>query len=163
MVPKIEIFLTLFVALALRDGGPDLGTLNPDLLGVVMSFLSNRRSVSFLRAPVTSLFAAVFALVGAYSLVDSAAATDEMVVEITIKDHKFEPSALKLPAAKHIKLSVKNLDASAEEFESKDLGIEKVIAGNSDATIRVKPLAAGTYIFYGEYHEDTAKGQIVVE
>ena len=44
-----------------------------------------------------------------------------------------------------------------------NLGIEKVIAGNSDAMIRVKPLTAGTYIFYGEYHEDTAKGHIVVE
>ena len=27
----------------------------------------------------------------------------------------------------------------------------------------LKPLAAGTYIFFGEYHEDTAKGHIVVE
>jgi plastocyanin len=128
-----------------------------------MQFFSRGRSVALLRAPLVSLIAATFALVGASQLVVSAQAADELVVEITIKDHKFEPSAIKLPADKHIKLSVKNLDPSAEEFESHDLGIEKVIAGNSSATIRVKPLSAGTYIFFGEYHEDTAKGHIVVE
>ena len=128
-----------------------------------MRLFSTERSAALLRTPIVTVFAAVFAIVGAYHLVESATAADEMVVEITIKDHKFEPSALKLPAAKHIKLSVENLDPSAEEFESKDLGFEKVIAGNSDATIRLKPLAAGTYIFFGEYHEDTAKGHIVVE
>jgi plastocyanin len=86
-----------------------------------------------------------------------------MEIEISIKDHKFEPSALKLPVGKRVKISVKNLDPSAEEFESKDLGFEKVIAGNSDAIIRLKPLEAGTYIFYGEYHMDTALGHIVAE
>ena len=128
-----------------------------------MQSFSRGRAVALLRAPLVSLIAATFAFVGASQLVVSAQAADELVVEITIKDHKFEPSAIKLPADKRIKLSVKNLDPSAEEFESHDLGIEKVIAGNSSATIRVKPLSAGTYIFFGEYHEDTAKGHIVVE
>jgi len=128
-----------------------------------MSLLSFRCSGALLRRSPAFVFSAALALAGACHLVVAAEASDEMVVEITIKDHKFEPSALKLPTAKPIKLSVKNLDASAEEFESKDLGFEKVIAGNSGATIRLKPLAAGTYIFYGEYHEDTAKGHIVAE
>lgn len=128
-----------------------------------MSLYSIGRPTALLRTSPALVFAAALALAGAYHFVAAAEASDEMVVEITIKDHKFEPSALKLPTAKPIKLSVKNLDASAEEFESKDLGFEKVIAGNSGATIRLKPLEAGTYIFYGEYHEDTAKGHIVAE
>jgi plastocyanin len=128
-----------------------------------MNLLPSARLAVFFRISLASLFAFAFALAGAFSFIASANAAEETVVEITIKDHKFEPSELKLPADTRIKLVVKNLDASAEEFESKDLDIEKIIAGNSEATIRLKPLSAGTYIFFGEYHEDTAKGHIVVE
>lgn len=124
------------------------------------------RSVGRLLASHTSLAfvcAAALGLAGAYQLVSAAEASDEMEIEISIKDHKFEPAAIKLPTGKRVKISVKNLDPSAEEFESKDLGFEKVIAGNSDAVVRLKPLEAGTYIFYGEYHMDTALGHIVAE
>ena len=124
---------------------------------------STGRLFAYLRYSPLYVIAAAVVLAGAYPFISTAQASDEMVIEISIKDHKFEPSAIKLPIGKAVKLSVKNLDASAEEFESKDLNIEKVIAGNSDATIRLKPLEAGTYIFYGEYHEDTALGHIVAE
>jgi plastocyanin len=128
-----------------------------------MIFRASMRFPAFLRKSFASVCAVAVALSGAYVFVHSAKASDEMEIEISIKDHKFEPAAIKLPTGKPIKISVKNLDASAEEFESTDLGFEKVIAGNSDATIRLKPLEAGTYIFYGEYHEDTALGHIVAE
>jgi plastocyanin len=101
---------------------------------------------------------------GLMAPVKSAGATDEeSEVTISIKDHKFDPAEIKVPAAKAIKLTVNNLDASAEEFESHPLGVEKVIAGKASATIRLKPLAKGTYTFVGEYHEETAKGTIVAE
>lgn len=93
----------------------------------------------------------------------AAQAEDTHEVEISIKDHKFEPDSLKLPVGKPIKITVKNLDATPEEFESHDLGFEKVIAGNSSAIIRVKPLKPGTYMFFGEFHEDSALGHIVAE
>lgn len=112
-----------------------------------------------------SIFLISLLAVGGASICASGVRASEEVheIEISIKDHKFEPSALKLPVGKPIKISVKNLDASPEEFESHDLGFEKVIAGNSAAIIRVKPLKPGTYIFFGEYHQDTALGHIVVE
>ena len=88
---------------------------------------------------------------------------DPEVIEISIKDHKFAPDAIKLPAGQAAKLIVKNLDATPEEFESNDIGFEKIIAGNSEATFRVKPLEPGTYIFFGEFHMDTALGHILVE
>jgi plastocyanin len=90
-------------------------------------------------------------------------AADEMEVTISIKDHKFEPAEVKVPAGKALKLTVNNLDATPEEFESKPLKIEKVIAGKSSAVIRVKPLAKGTYKFFGEYNEKTAQGVIIAE
>jgi len=52
---------------------------------------------------------------------------------------------------------------AAEEFESHDLKIEKVIAGGTSGTVRLRPLDPGRYPFVGEYHEDTAKGVIVSE
>jgi plastocyanin len=106
---------------------------------------------------------AVLALAGVSMLAAGARAEDTHEVEISIKDHKFDPPALKLPVGKPIKISVKNLDATPEEFESHDLGFEKVIAGNSSAVIRVKPLKPGTYIFFGEFHQDTALGHVVAE
>jgi plastocyanin domain-containing protein len=121
---------------------------------------------NFARLPsfLSAVLAAIVAFGGAWMCVSAVQASDEEhEVEISIKDHKFEPDALKLPTGKPIKISIKNLDASPEEFESHDLGFEKVIAGNSAAVIRLKPLKPGTYIFFGEYHEDTAQGHIVAE
>ena len=82
---------------------------------------------------------------------------------LTIRDHKFEPAELRIPADRPAVLVVKNLDATPEEFESKPLRIEKIVPPNSDATFNVRPLTAGRYKFFGEFHEDTAKGEIVVE
>ncbi len=82
---------------------------------------------------------------------------------LTIKDHRFEPAELKVKAGEKIKLTVKNLDATAEEFESHDLHREKVIAAGKEITITLQPLEKGIYKFVGEYHEETAKGQIVAE
>jgi len=107
--------------------------------------------------------AAAFGLISACLVPTPVRAAEELVIEISIKDHKFAPDAIKLPAGKAAKLIVKNLDATPEEFESNDIGFEKIIAGNSEATIRVKPLEAGTYIFFGEFHMDSALGHIVVE
>ncbi|WP_052699468.1 cupredoxin domain-containing protein [Hyphomicrobium sp. 99] len=116
------------------------------------------------RTFVSASAVALFALGGAWiSSVAVQASEEEHEVEISIKDHKFEPDALKLPVGKPIKISIKNLDASPEEFESYELGFEKVIAGNSGAIIRLKPLKPGTYMFFGEYHQDTALGHIVAE
>ncbi len=90
-------------------------------------------------------------------------AADLAELSIAIKDHKFEPQQLKVAAGIPIKLTVSNLDAAAEEFESKALQVEKVIAANATAVIRLKPLAKGSYPFIGEYHEETANGVLVVE
>lgn len=84
-------------------------------------------------------------------------------IAITIKDHKFAPSTLNVPAGTAIKLTVNNLDATPEEFESYHLQFEKIIAGNQSAVIRIKPLSKGTYNFFGDYHQATAQGEVVAE
>lgn len=89
-----------------------------------------------------------------------AADTDPTLI---IKDHRFQPTELTVPAGKKIKLSVENQDPTPEEFESHPLNREKVIAGNSKATIYIGPLEPGRYSFFGEFNEATAQGVIVAK
>ena len=128
-----------------------------------MPFRSIEHPVAHLAKTSLVLCASAFGLIPACFVSAPAHAAEEVVIEISIKDHKFAPDAIKLPAGQAAKLIVKNLDATPEEFESNDIGFEKIIAGNSEATIRVKPLEEGTYIFFGEFHMDTALGHIVVD
>lgn len=93
----------------------------------------------------------------------SAFAADTPVFNLTIKDHKFIPDTLEIPAGQKVKLVVKNEGPGAEEFESHDLNREKVIPQGKSSDFFIGPLKAGTYKFVGEFHEDTAKGQIVVK
>lgn len=88
---------------------------------------------------------------------------DAQELTITIKDHKFTPSEIKVPANKRVQLTVVNDDPTPEEFESHDLKVEKVIPGKTKAVIRIGPLKPGKYPFVGEFHEDTAKGTVIVE
>lgn len=83
--------------------------------------------------------------------------------EIVIRDHRFEPSVLEIPAGQRVKIMVRNLDATPEEFESYELRREKIIAGNSTAVIYVGPLKPGTYSFFGEFNPATAQGRLVAK
>lgn len=82
---------------------------------------------------------------------------------LTIKNHVFTPDTLEIPADTKVTIIVKNEDTTAEEFESHSLKREKVIAAGGTAKVLVGPLKAGEYPFVGEYHEETAKGKIVVK
>lgn len=84
------------------------------------------------------------------------------VFEIEIKNHLFYPAKIEIPAGVKIKLRVKNLDSTSEEFESYELNREKVISGHSKATIFIGPLAPGRYPFFGEFYPKTAQGIVVV-
>lgn len=82
---------------------------------------------------------------------------------LVLKDHKFDPAELVLPANTKVKIIVKNKDDSAAEFESTDLNREKVVNGQKEIIVFVGPLDPGTYVFFDEFHKDTATGKIVVK
>ena len=82
---------------------------------------------------------------------------------LTIKDHKFTPEEIKVPANTRVVITIFNEDDSAEEFDSSALKVEKVVAGKSSGTVRIGPLKPGRYPFMGEFHEATAKGVVVAE
>ncbi len=105
-----------------------------------------------------SLIIAAVMIIGTINI---AAADQEYT--IVIKDHQFTPVVLKVSANEKFKLIVDNQDPTPEEFESKPLRREKVIGAGKKGIIMLGPLTAGTYEYVGEYHEDIAKGIIVVE
>ena len=92
-----------------------------------------------------------------------ARAADPVNLHLVIRDHRFEPAELRVPAHTPVVIEVRNEDDTAEEFDSPDLGVEKVIAGKHGGTIRVRALSPGRYAFSGEYHADTAKGVLIAE
>lgn len=83
--------------------------------------------------------------------------------KVIIKDHRFEPAEVRVPAGVKVKLIVENQDATPEEFESDELHREKIIAGNKTAKIIIGPLKPGSYPFFGEFNEDTAQGVVIAE
>jgi plastocyanin len=90
-----------------------------------------------------------------------ALASQEIV--ITIKDHKFSPAELRVPAGQKVKLVIDNQDATPEEFESTELNREKIIAPKSKASLWIGPLKPGKYPFMGEFNQATAQGVIIAE
>ena len=107
-----------------------------------------------------SLFV-VLSVAALVSFGPAGARADDLVV--TIKDHKFSPAEIKVPANQRVEITVINDDATPEEFESGSLKIEKVIPGKSKGVVRIGPLKPGRYSFVGEFHESTAKGVVVAE
>jgi plastocyanin len=91
------------------------------------------------------------------------ASAADLEIPITIENNRFSPEEIKVKSGAPFVLVVTNKDAGPEEFESKELRIEKVIPGGKTMKIRVRALKPGTYPFIGEYHEKTAKGRIVAE
>lgn len=84
-------------------------------------------------------------------------------IVITIKDHKFSPTEVRVPAGQKVKLVIDNQDATAEEFESAELNREKIIAPKSKASVWIGPLKPGKYPFIGEFNQATAQGVIIAE
>lgn len=87
----------------------------------------------------------------------------DLEISLTIKNHVFIPAEVKVPVGQKIKLVVDNQDDVAEEFESHELNREKLIAPKSRATIYVGPLKPGRYPFFGEFHDQTARGALIAE
>jgi plastocyanin domain-containing protein len=109
------------------------------------------------------LFLAIALVLPAMTSLPDRATAQEPTFTIVIRNHRFEPTELKVPANKRVVVTVLNDDTTPEEFESPTLKVEKVIPGKSKATIRIGPLAPGRYPFIGEFNEATAKGVVIAE
>lgn len=114
--------------------------------------------MSFGKAAVAAGLA--LALAGAAA---GSALAETPLFTLSIKDHRFVPDRLEVPADKQFRLEVRNEDNGPAEFESKRLKLEKIVAPGKVITLNVGPLKPGEYPFVEEFHEDVAKGVIVAK
>ena len=121
---------------------------------------SKQRSQMIAIAVRVSILLALAAFVGA---IGTARGEEMFSATTTIRNHHFEPAEIHVPAGRRILLTIVNADPLSEEFDSKALKVEKVIAGRNEGSVRLQPLDPGRYPFIGEYHADTAQGVVVAE
>ncbi|HEX4272764.1 MAG TPA: cupredoxin domain-containing protein [Rhizomicrobium sp.] len=84
-------------------------------------------------------------------------------IPVTLKNHKFSPSVIKVKANQPSMIILSNEDDTADEFDSTALKVEKVVAGHAKGNVRLRALAPGKYPFMGEYHSNTAQGVVIAE
>lgn len=104
----------------------------------------------------------IFFVLFAVNLKVASAGVGVLEIAIDIRNHKFEPDLIYVPAGQKLRVAIHNHDSTIEEFDSVDLKREKIITGNSQAWIILAPLKVGEYKFMGEFHEETAQGKFVV-
>jgi plastocyanin len=96
-------------------------------------------------------------------LAGAASAEEPAQIAVSLKDHRFDPAEIHIPAGKPAILVVTNHDSTAEEFDSSALKVEKIVAAGHYATIHLRPLSPGRYPFVGEFNPATASGIVVAE
>lgn len=124
----------------------------------------HRRSCGARRAALPRwLEAACAAALGLAPAAAALAADPEYTIQI--KDHKFNPQELHVPAGRKLKIVVDNQEEFQEEFESYVLNREKHLPPRSKATLFIGPLQPGRYVYEGEDHSGTgaALGVIVAQ
>ncbi len=92
-----------------------------------------------------------------------AALAEDGIIELRVKDHRWEPELIEVKAGERFKLRITNEDPTSEEFESKTMVIEKFIGPKRTLVITLGPLKPGSYDFFGCFHPATAKGQIIAK
>jgi len=99
----------------------------------------------------------------AVALSCSARADEAGKIEIILKDHHFAPAESAAPAGKPLTLEVTNQDPTPAELESKALRFEKIVPGGGKISLQIRPLMAGRYRYFDDYHESTTEGFLVVK
>jgi hypothetical protein len=115
-----------------------------------------RFAPAFVRMATAGL-AVALALLGA-----DVARAQYATVEIAVKDKRFEPAEIHAPANNRIVIHITNRDPAAMEFESHALKVEKVVAANGEAILRVGPLKPGRYEFFDDFNQAN-RGILVIE
>ena len=82
-------------------------------------------------------------------------------VTLVLKDHRFTPSTVTVPAGRKVRILLINQDPSGEEFDSRDLDVEEDVTPNGRTSFEIGPLRPGRYSFMGEYHAQSAQGEVV--
>jgi hypothetical protein len=105
-----------------------------------------------LLARLHALGSAVPVVVGLFVILPCTSHAQEPSYTLAIRDHRFEPSEIDIPAGKKVALVVRNLNSTPEQFDS-----------TQEITIFIGPLRPGRYEFFSHFNPKTARGQIIVK
>ena len=83
--------------------------------------------------------------------------------KLVAREGKWFPEVIEVPANTRFRLEITNQNAGPEEFESKELHKELVLAPGVSRVLVFAPMKPGTYPFIGEFHPQTARGRIVAK
>jgi hypothetical protein len=89
--------------------------------------------------------------------------SDLLTFKLEMKDGKFIPPRIEVPAGQRIKIEVHNIGSSAAEFESVELRKEKVLAPGAQSFVVIAPLRPGEYKFFDDFHLNMPQGVIVAK
>ena len=120
-----------------------------------MRVILNLGDIMFLRFGFMLLFAVFL------SVLETPAFAELPAFDLSIKDHHFVPETVTIPQGVKVQLRISNQDETAEEFESFELHREKIVPPGETVPVTIGPLDAGSYKFFGDFHQDLAKGVIV--
>ena len=108
----------------------------------------------------SAAFSLIFCL---FSASTTALAEDMPTFKLLMKDGRFSPETVEVPAATRFRLEVKNEGPGAAEFESLELKKELVLAPGVTRTLVFFPMKPGSYKFFDDFHPTTGQGRIVAK
>jgi len=82
-------------------------------------------------------------------------------VTLILKNHRFSPSVMQVASGQKVRIRLINQDPAGEEFDSRDLDVEEDVTPLGETSFVIGPLKPGRYSFMGEFHAETAEGQVV--
>ena len=120
---------------------------------IILMYLNDLTSMNILLNRVFPAVLAGLVLCGS-------ALADAPKISLTIKDQRFTPEQIQVPAQTKVEILVKNEDRFPAEFESADMSREVVVPGASTVSVFVGPLSPGRYNFFNDFNH-AAQGWVV--
>ena len=92
------------------------------------------------------------------------ALADELpTFKLQMKDGRFIPETIEVPANTRFRLEVKNEGPGATDFESLELKKELVLAPGVTRSLVFFPMQPGSYKFFDDFHPSTGQGRIIAK
>ena len=82
---------------------------------------------------------------------------------IVVKDARFAPARVEVPAGRRVKLTLQNDGPGPLEFENDDMHIEKVLSAGARSFVVLPPLKPGEYDFVDEFNPITGELKVIAK
>lgn len=83
--------------------------------------------------------------------------------DIVVKDGRFSPARIEVPAGRRIKLTLQNDGPGPLEFENDEMHVEKVLAAGARSFVVLPPLKPGEYDFVDEFNPITGELKVIAK